>query len=273
MGRSIYNASWRELLASPPCTCHVLQIYDSDDFLETAVGHFAAEGLQRGEAVLLTGTGGHLAGIQRKLRLRGVDVDAALRSGQLAPEDVHVGLAAIMEGNDLAPARFQARAGDAIGKLRADARFSGVRWWGEITNTLFNHGNRGAGLQAETLADATARKYDATVFCSFLCDRFDPQAYESALDAMCRVHSHFIPAEDYVQHRLAVNRAIAEVVGRIDGSLLQSLSSWKGLGCDLPSSQAVLFWLRDALPEHFGAVLERARSHLSRLECASDRTA
>ena len=75
------------------------------------------------------------------------------------------------------------------------------------------------------------------------------------------MHSHVIPAEDYARHRQAVNRAIAEVVGDIKGTLLQSLNSWRGLACDLPSSQAVLFWLRETLPEKFEAVLVRARAY------------
>jgi hypothetical protein len=46
----------------------------------------------------------------------------------------------------------------------------------------------------------------------------------------------------------------------MQGSLLQSLASWKGLACELPSSQALLFWLRETLPEQFAAVLARART-------------
>ena len=68
-----------------------------------------------------------------------------------------------------------------------------------------------------------------------------------------------IPARDYVRHRLAVNRAVAEVVGEIRGPLLQSLLSWRDMRCDLPTSQALLFWLHDAVPDKFHSVLERAR--------------
>lgn len=98
--------------------------------------------------------------------------------------------------------------------------------------------------------------------CAHSCaNRFDPAGYEGLLKDLCSRHSHFIPAEDYVRHRLAVNRAIAEVVGEIKGPLLQSLLSWKGLTCELPSSQAILFWIRDTLPEHFRDVLSRARAY------------
>lgn len=37
--------------------------------------------------------------------------------------------------------------------------------------------------------------------------------------------------------------------------------SWQGLACDLPSSQALLFWVREALPEKFGHVLERVKAY------------
>ena len=136
-----------------------------------------------------------------------------------------------------------------------------MRWWGEIASTLHHRSDREAGLLAEKLGDAAAKKYGATVFCSFLCDKFDPQRYDDTLKELCGVHSHVIPADDYVQHRLAVNRAIAEVVGDIKGPLLQSLASWKGIGCDVPSSQALLFWLRETMPERFEDVLARARHY------------
>ena len=63
------------------------------------------------------------------------------------------------------------------------------------------------------------------MFCSHLCDRFDPAGYDALLPQLCCKHSHVIPAEDYVEHRLAVNRAIAEVIGEIKGPMLQSLLS------------------------------------------------
>ena len=44
-------------------------------------------------------------------------------------------------------------------------------------------------------------------------------------------------------------------------SMNLGLLSWKGLGCDLPSSQALLFWIREAMPEQFQAVLSRVKAH------------
>ena len=212
--------------------------------------------------MLLTGTVPHLAAIERQLLSADVDTGAAERNGQLVLSDVEESLVHVVTDGRLEPARFGEVACGALEGVLADSRFAGVRWWGEMTSTLHHrHGNREAGLEAERLADAAAKKYGAKVFCSFLCDKFDAHGYDSTLKDLCCVHSHVIPASDYVRHRLAVNRAIAEVVGDIRGTLLQSLTSWKGLGCDLPSSQAMLFWLREALPEHFEAVLKRAKTY------------
>ncbi len=259
--RAPANPSWQDLLCAPPPAAHMLQLYDSDAFLASAVAHFAAEGLKRGEAVLLSGTREHLDAIRAGVACLGIDTLSAQRNGQLSLDDVEEQLATLVPGPVLDPQRFAGAVHSGFERARADARFTGARWWGEMTNTLHRRGDHDAGLAAERVADAAAKKHGATVFCSFLCDRYDARAYGDSLCQLCCLHSHVVPAEDYVRHRLAVNRAIAEVIGELKGSVLQSLASWRGLSCSLPSSQALLFWLREAMPERFEAVLERARLH------------
>lgn len=255
------HASWQELLTAPAPASHILQIYDRDEFLAAAVGYFAAEGLRRNEAVLLTGTEDHVCGVENALRSHGIDPASAWREGRLTGFDVREAAARILVDGAIDPTRFQATAGEALAKARADSRFSGVRWWGEISNFLQTEGNLAAALAAEDLGDALAKEHGVRVLCSYLYDRFDPHCYDTSLVEVCGKHSHVIPAENYVMHRLAVNRAMAEVVGELKGPLLQSLMSWKGLSCDLPSSQAILFWIRETMPEHFAHVLERAKAY------------
>jgi hypothetical protein len=253
--------SWRELLASPARASHILQLYDGDEFLAAAVAHFAAEGLKRGDAVLLTPAREHAQAIRGALRALDVDAGSATRSGQLMLGDVDRALSAVVVNGVLEPERFNATAGAALELALGDPRFGGVRWWGEMTTTLWRRGLHAPGMEAERLADAAAKKYGATVFCSYQCDGYDAKGYDATLHELCGLHSHLIPAEDYAAHRLAVNQAIAEVVGELKGALLHSLAAWQGLGCHLPASQALLFWLRETMPERFDAVLERARHY------------
>ncbi len=255
------HASWQELLSSPAPASHVVQICDCDDFLVAGVALFAGEGLRQGDAVVLTGTQAHLRGVHRALDSAGVDADAAMHRGQLTFSDVHDSVVAVMRAGRLDAARFESLAGEALARLRADARFAGVRWWGEMSNLMHEQGNTADALAAEDLADGIARQHGVRLFCSYRLDRFDPAGYDGILRDVCCKHSHVIPADDYVRHRIAVNRAIAEVIGEIKGPLLQSLLSWRGLECDQPSSQALLFWAREAMPEHFPEVLSRVRRH------------
>jgi len=255
------HASWRELLAAPAAPSHILQIYDNDAFVASGVALFAAEGLVRGEAVLLTGTEVHLRAVRRELLAKDVDYDAAVGRGQLSTHDVRRTVEAVLTGGLPDAARYETLTDAAFEKVRAGGRFSGLRWWGESPSFLHQQGNTRAALAWEELGTAAARKHDAAVLCSFQCDRFDPRGYDGILLDMCCRHSHVIPAEDYVRYRLAVNRAIAEILGEIRGPLLQSLLSWKGLACDLPSSQALLFWIRETLPDQFHSVLARVKAY------------
>jgi hypothetical protein len=255
------HSSWQELVASPARASHVVQIYDNDAFLAAGVGLFAAEGVGRGEAVLLTGTSAHLRDIGAALRSRAVDVDAALANGQLVAMEVEDALAAVMVDGMPQHDGFRGVISETLRAARDDARFSGVRWWGEMSPVLYRAGNVRGALATEELAGEAANAHDCVIFCSYLADRFDARAYDGMLCEVCACHSHVIPAEDYVRHRQAVNRAIAEVIGEIRGTMLQSLLSWQGPGCELPSSQALLFWLRDAVPERFHEVLSRARAY------------
>jgi hypothetical protein len=247
------------LLLSPRPASHILQVCDNVDFLASCVALFAAEGLQRGEAVILTGTEEHLRAVQHAFAVKNVDYEAAVRRGQLCANGVQGCVETVLSGGMPDGAAYDAMVGAMLARARAG--HPAVRWWGESGSFLYLQGHAKAAVALEELGAAAARKYGATILCSLFCDRFDPSGYDGVLRDMCCAHTHVIPAEDYVRHRLAVNRAIAEIVGEIKGPLLQSLLSWKGLSCDLPSSQALLFWVRETLPEQFQPVLARAKAY------------
>ena len=77
------NTSWRRLLSDPGEDGHVVQLYQDDDFYGEAISHFAAEGLVRGESIILVATKPHWQNISGRLRGRDFDVDALFRQGQL----------------------------------------------------------------------------------------------------------------------------------------------------------------------------------------------
>jgi hypothetical protein len=251
--------SWRELLADPGETGHIVQLYQDEDFYGEAISHFAAEGIARGESIILVATKPHWEKISRRLDGRGLDTRRLFREGQLTLLDADDTLLKFMAGDAPDGSIFKPLARQTIAKARAGGKFRHVRWWGEMVNVLYVNGNPRGSNRLEQFFDEVAHEESISIFCSFLMDKFDPKIYEEAFGNVCRTHSHVIPTDDYARHRVTVNRAIAEVVGEMRGPLLQSLISWGGAPSLMPSSQALLLWVKEKIPEHFEPVLGRAR--------------
>jgi hypothetical protein len=252
------HASWRQLLAEPGENGHIVQLYQDDAFYGEAISHFAAEGFARGESIILVATQPHWQNICGRLRGKGFDTEALFRDGQLTLLDADDTLPKFMASNLPDGDIFKPLARQAIHKARAGGKFPRVRWWGEMVNCLYVDGNVKGSNRLEEYFDEVAHEENIAIFCSFLMDKFDPKIYEEAFSNVCRTHSHVIPADDYARHRIVVNRAITEVIGDIRGALLQSLVSWKHTSA-MPSSQAILLWVKEHLPEQFQPVLARAR--------------
>jgi len=254
------TSSWRKLLADPGENGHIVQLYQDDDFYGEAISHFTAEGLARGESIILVATKPHWKNISGRLLGKGFDVDGLFRQGQLTLLDADDTLPKFMAGNLPDGSIFKPLARETIARARAGGKYPRVRWWGEMVNCLYVDGNPRGSTRLEEFFDEVAHEENIAIFCSFLMDKFDPKIYDEAFGNVCRTHSHVVPVDDYVQHRLTVNRAVADVIGEIKGPLLQSLVSWKSSAPALmPTSQALLLWVREHLPQSFEPVLARAR--------------
>ena len=259
-------APWRELLANPGEDGHIVQLYQDPDFYGEAISHFAAEGLVRGESIILVATAFNWRNISGRLAHKGFDVDRLLSRGQLTVLDADQTLPKFIRNNLPDAPTFKAIARSTINNARRDGRYPRVRWWGEMVNVLYVEGNGRGSTRLEELFDEVAHEEQVAIFCSFLMDKFDKDIYDGPLGDVCRTHAHLIPAEDYSLHRDCVNKAIAEVLGAPDEKFLRSVAAAKRESpTEMPASQAALLWLRQAAPNQFGAVMELARKHEAEL--------
>jgi hypothetical protein len=253
--------SWKDLLAEPGPDGHIVQLYQDEEFYGEAISHFAAEGLVRGESIILVATKPNWKNISARLSAKGFQPDELFAQGQLTLLDADETLPKFMRGNEPDGAIFKPLAKETIAKARRGGKFPRVRWWGEMVNVLYVDGNPGGSNHLEQFFDQVAHEEQVAIFCSFLMDKFDPKIYDEAFGHVCCTHSHVIPADDYSAYREAVNGAIAEVIGEIRGPLLNKLMSWQGAPTMMPSSQAMLLWVREHFPAKFEAVLAHARRH------------
>jgi hypothetical protein len=254
-------APWKELLANPGPTGHIVQLYQEADFYGEAISHFAAEGIVRGESIIIVATRPNWANISGRLIRKGFSLEDLFRQGQLVMLDAEQTLPKFLVGGMPDAKIFKPLARATIDRARAGGKFPRVRWWGEMVNLLYVDGNQSGSTRLEELFDEVAHEQSIAIFCSFLMDKYDPSIYDHAFGDVCRTHAQVIPTENYAMHRAIVDRAIGDVIGPIDGSLLRSLASWaRGRALAMPASQLILLWVKDALPTKFDEVLACARN-------------
>jgi hypothetical protein len=250
---------WRSLLCDAGPKDHIVQLYQDEEFLNRAVCRFAAAALAHGEGVILVPTAAHWEAFCPRLEAEGVDIKAAQAQGQLTVVDADELLPQFMgEKMPEAPV-FLGLAGEVVARARGRNRYPKVRWWGEMVNVLWERGHATASMALEDLFDQLAHEQEIAIFCSFLMDNFDGEVHTRMLPRLGENHSHLIPVENYVRLERAVADALREVVGTVEASVLENkLLEHYAPPFAMPSSQALLFALRQAVPKVAEAVLQRS---------------
>ena len=256
------GSPWKELLANPAPNGHLVQLYQDVDFCAEAISHFSAAGIEKGESVVIVATAPNWARVANRLIGKGFNSADLLRQGQLILIDAEVALGTFLVDEMPDPDAFKAFATSTIKQARADGKFERVRWWGEMVNLLYVAGNQSGSTRLDELFDGVGNEQSIAILHSFLMDKYDPTIYDRTFNALCRIHEHVIPAEDYALHRTVVDRVVSEIIGPIDGPLLRSLVSWAHAHTvGMPTSQSILLWVKDAVPAKFDEVLARARMY------------
>jgi hypothetical protein len=250
---------WQSLLHDAGPKDHIVQLYQDEQFLNRAVCRFAAAALAHGEGVILVPTAAHWEAFCPRLEAEGVNIKAAQAQGQLTVVDADELLPRFMgEKMPDAPV-FLGLAGEVVARARGRKRYPKVRWWGEMVNVLWERGNATASMALEDLFDQLAHEQEIAIFCSFLMDNFDGEVHTRMLPRLGENHSHLIPVEDYVRLERAVADALRQVVGTVEASVLESkLLEHYAPPFTMPSSQALLFALRQVVPDVADAVLQRS---------------
>jgi hypothetical protein len=250
---------WQSLLHDAGPSDHIVQLYQDEEFLSRAVCRFAAAALAHGEGVILVPTAAHWEAFCPRLEAEGVDINAAQSQGQLTVVDADELLPRFMGEKMPDAPLFLGLAGEAVARARGRDRYPKVRWWGEMVNVLWERGNAAASMALEDLFDQLAHEQEIAIFCSFLMDNFDGEVHTRMLPRLGHNHSHLIPVQNYLRLERAVADALREIVGPVEASVLEKkLLEDYAPPLAMPSSQALLFALRQALPDVAGAVLQRS---------------
>lgn len=245
----------------------MVQLYGSDDRLLTRnVGRYLAEGLRRGEGLVVIATPEHSGSISRQLREVQTYASAVLE-GSLVFLDAQATLDRLLV--DWQPRRelFDNVVGDAVQRVQERAGTTRVRAYGEMVGLLWKTGQFSAGARLEEFWNELLESSDLSLFCAYPIDVFGDEFRVETVDAVLCSHTHMLPVDSALES--ALNRAMDEVLGPRTASLRNLIkANYRPSWGAVPKSEAVILWLRNNLPGSAGEILELAKRYYRPLASA-----
>jgi hypothetical protein len=250
------EAAWDELVSRPSAGDHVVHFCQDEAFLVEAVARYAAAALRGDGAALVIATAEHRERILRELEREGPPPGPALRL-----LDAEETLARFMAGGKPQWREFRETIGSLVAEMRA--QYPAVRAYGEMVDLLWQRGEREAAIRLEEYWCELAKLQSFSLLCAYRIDALDARAYGEALEAVCRSHTHVIPARDYARFNEAVRLAAKEVLDEPLAQMLLSLSTRHQPAAGMPLGQATLLWLGQNMPRTAEKVLAGVRARLA----------
>ena len=233
---------------------HFARLYQESEPLAEAVAEYIGAGLRAGEAAVIIATRPHRLAIERRLG------GAGLR-GRLEVLDAEATLARFMVDGMPQWNAFREIVGGLIAELRL--QHPTVRAYGEMVDVLWQRGERDAAIRLEEYWNELGKLQTFSLFCAYRMNPLDIDTYDGALQAVCKVHTHLIPASDPERFSEAVDTASCKVLDQPLAQILLSLAANHRPATLMPGGQATLLWLHQNMPRTAEKVLRELRSAAS----------
>jgi hypothetical protein len=188
-------SSWTELLERPEPKQHVVQLYGRDDQLLTRhVGQYLAEGLRRGDGLLLIATGAHTEAIVRGLEEEGGAFAAAALAGRVLVLDAEATLTRFLVDGSPSWELFEDVVGTAVRGLHARVPGRSLRAFGEMVGVLWSTGQTAAAVRLEEYWNRLLEDHAASLFCAYPIDVFHGECETDEFTMLAAAHTHVYAA-------------------------------------------------------------------------------
>jgi hypothetical protein len=166
---------------------HFVQFYRTDDYLVECLAAYLAKGIWAGDKVIVVATPEHRIALEKRLRMKNVDVASNTVSGQYLALDAQEVLSKFMVNGRPDPTAFRGTVGDLVRKATKGGR--PLRAFGEMVALLWAQDNREAAIELEELWNDLARDYAFALYCAYPADCATPKAGRPAMEHICQSHA------------------------------------------------------------------------------------
>jgi DNA-binding NarL/FixJ family response regulator/PAS domain-containing protein len=172
---------------------HLVQFYETDEFLVDTVSEFVGASLRDGDAAIVIATPAHRRAFETALNASGIDL-ASTADRYLALDAAELLEKLIVNGAPDA-ARFRDTIGVLVEHAAADGRQ--VRVFGEMVALLWSAGDLASTSALETLWNDREASHQLAKLCAYPLHAFDDDASSEAFEHICEQHTAVIPTDSY----------------------------------------------------------------------------
>jgi hypothetical protein len=184
------------LSAPQQATRHLVQFYNSDQFLFETVLRFLGSGLANGDGVIVIATASHLDGLHARLRRNSIDVVRALGTGQLTWLDAEETLSTFMVDGRVDAERFIETIGPVVARSKETCN-GHVRAYGEMVDVLCRRSEHKAALELEHLWNLLVVATPLTLLCGYGARSFSEPQHTQSFRHVCEAHTCVMPTESF----------------------------------------------------------------------------
>lgn len=248
------------LLDHPEPAGHFVQLYGEDDqLLIKNVARYLAEGLRRGDGLVVIATPEHSEPIARELR-QDRAYSRAVLEGCVVFLDAKDTLAKLMVDDRPDWDRFEAVIGETVTRVQQRAGHSAVRGYGEMVGLLWKADRFSEAVVLEGYWNRLLDSSNLRLFCAYPIDVFSRDYQVEKVDQVLCAHTHMLPVDDALES--ALNQAMDEVLGARMLALrgLMKANHRPSWGV-VPKSEGLILWLRNNLPGTADEIIRLARHY------------
>jgi hypothetical protein len=177
---------WGEIA---PCE-HLVQIYQDDGVFMDSLEGFVADGLRRGDGVVVIATAAHLSALAERLRARGLSLASAQASDHYIALDAAETLTTFLVRGWPDEELFEQFITELLARARGKEERC-VRAFGEMVAVMWGQGLSGATVRLEYLWQRFCQKEMFSLFCAYPRSGFTQDA-EVSMQAICATHSKVV---------------------------------------------------------------------------------
>jgi hypothetical protein len=165
---------------------HVCQFFDTDESRAEAVAAYIAEGLAKGERVLVVARPVYWATITSHLASSRIDANAEVDRGRIIIKDAVDTLRRLSRNGAPDPTGFLEI---IAGPVRELAELGPLRAYGEMVDILAQRGELNHAIALEHLWTELTRSVALTVMCGYAAAHFVSPASHAAMRSICAAHT------------------------------------------------------------------------------------